>query len=339
MTSLTSVDKITDSFPHPTVTSIVGEPSYETLNALLRMIKANAASVNTELGGGNLGHLALTVSTITYSQLAPTTPFVVPFNPGPVYIAAANLTGPQMIEGERAHREALRIWNLYKNTDKAIKRQVIDTVEPVYIRALKHRHTGFANITTLTILEHLFQYYGKISPHDLEENNTRFRNKWDPSQPFELLVEQIEDATDYAIAGGTPYTVRQVLDNAYTLVFSTGMFPEASREWQNTTPVQQTWEHFKQIFYVAHNDLREMQTHTAQGGGFHGANQAMEQFCQETAASFNNMANAAVANRDILAQINKTNQELMARLQVKDAELASLRRQIQQGTVQPPEGQ
>jgi hypothetical protein len=114
-------------------------------------------------------------------------------------------------------------------------------------------------------------------------SNTRFRAKWDPNQPFEMLVEQIEDAIDFATAGQTPYTDKQVVDNAYTLVFSTGLFPEACREWRRTAADDKTWTNFKTLFYTAHDDLREQQTHTAQGGGYHQANQAMENFCLETA--------------------------------------------------------
>ena len=191
MTTLTSVDKITESFPQPTVTAIIGEPTFESSTELTRSLKANAASAGTELGGGELGHLALTVSDVEYETLAPNTPFAAPANPGPVYIAAANLTGPVMLEQEREHKELLRIWNLYQNTDKALKRQLLASIDPVYIRSLKNRHTGFASVRTLTILTHLFTTYGKISPHDLEMNNTRFRMKWDPNQPFEMLVEQI----------------------------------------------------------------------------------------------------------------------------------------------------
>jgi hypothetical protein len=237
-----------------------------------------------------------------------------------------------MIEQEREHKELLRIWNLYQNTDKALKRQVLASIDQVYIRSLKNRHTGFASVKTLTILNHLFNTYGKITPHDLELNNTRFRTKWDPNQPFEMLVEQIEDAIDFATSGLSPYTDKQIVDNAYTLVFGTGMFPEACREWRRTAAIDKTWPNFKTMFYTAHDDLREQQQHTAQGGGYHQANQAMENFCIETAESIAQMANAATADRAVLTEITNTNTTLLAQIKSKDKEIANLRRQLNNRT-------
>jgi hypothetical protein len=41
---------------------------------------------------------------------------------------------------------------------------------------------------------------------------------------------------DYADAGGNPYTAAQVVTNAYSIMFSTGLFPEACREWRRQPP-------------------------------------------------------------------------------------------------------
>ena len=45
MTSPTSINKILESFPHPSVPGIIGEPTFDTINNLLRILKLNAASV------------------------------------------------------------------------------------------------------------------------------------------------------------------------------------------------------------------------------------------------------------------------------------------------------
>ena len=58
----TSIEKIVALFPIQTVKPIIGEPTYESLHELTTDIKANASSIPTTRGGGDLGHLILTVT-------------------------------------------------------------------------------------------------------------------------------------------------------------------------------------------------------------------------------------------------------------------------------------
>ena len=61
MTS-TSIDYTSTYFEHPTLTKIHSEPTFFSLQRLKNQIKANLASVNTDLGGGKNGHLELTAA-------------------------------------------------------------------------------------------------------------------------------------------------------------------------------------------------------------------------------------------------------------------------------------
>ena len=50
-TSIT-VDNVLSTFPYPTITSINGVPSFKTINNMVNDLKANAATIQTENGGG-----------------------------------------------------------------------------------------------------------------------------------------------------------------------------------------------------------------------------------------------------------------------------------------------
>ena len=82
------------------------------------------------------------------------------------------------------------------------------------------------------MIQHLSTNYGVITPADLDDNDARMREPFDPSKPIEELYEQIEDATDYADAAGAPYNSTQVLSRAYVLVHKTGEYNEACRDWR-----------------------------------------------------------------------------------------------------------
>ena len=217
MTSLTSVDKILESFPLQSVPPLVGKPTFDAINSLHRILKANAASFPTALGGGVLGHLTLVIPEAEYATLSDTT-FPVPINPGAIVEPTAGGTAAQLATAERVHTEQLRIWNLYNDTDKALKHQLLSAVENVYLRALSHRHTGYAYVTTLQFLQHLLRVHGRITAHDLQENYLRFKKPWDPNAPYETLIEQIDDTVDFANAGGSPISSQQQINTAYTCV-------------------------------------------------------------------------------------------------------------------------
>ena len=83
---------------------------------------------------------------------------------------------------------------------------LIASKNEAYIRALRDKYIDYANVTTLQMLTNLYNYYARISQFDLKENDKRFKQQWDPNQPFEVLIDQIKDAIDYAVARNTPYS-------------------------------------------------------------------------------------------------------------------------------------
>ena len=60
----------TTMFEKPDLTPIMGEPTYETLERLLKELQANARQVHSNLGGGNHGHLGLVLSPTSYALIS-----------------------------------------------------------------------------------------------------------------------------------------------------------------------------------------------------------------------------------------------------------------------------
>jgi hypothetical protein len=324
----TAVESLISSFPHPTIPPIQGQPTYESITDVTRLLNTNAASIHSELGGGNHGHLILTISAAVYTTLSPTV-FIAPANPGPNVIIPAGATAPQISAATRLHKENLRQWREYNNVDAALKQQLIHSVDPIYICTLQHRHTGFANVTTRQLIIHLLNSYGNILPNDIAANDASFRAPYDPSQTIETLYSQIEDAMDYADAGGSAYTASQVVTNAYNLIANTGLFRDACREWRRRPEVDKTWDNYKLHFTEAHQDWRLNQD-TAQGAGYHGANSAMDSFVNDTAKAFANLATATSCDRQMLSDLSTTNKDLTQQVSCKDAEIAKLHSRLRE---------
>jgi hypothetical protein len=319
-----TVKALIESFPHPVIPPIKGLPTYESITDITRLLNANAASMHSELGRGALGHLALTISPAVYATLL-ATPFVAPPNPGPTPVLLNNGTAAQISATIRDHKESLRIWHEYNTENSALTEQIIRAVNLLYIQSLQHRHTGFANITARQLIRHLLNTYNNITPTDLAHNDIKFQQAYGPAQPIESLLSQLKNVMDYAgDAGSSPYTAAQVVINAYSLVFSTGLFPEVCCKWRRRPDIDKTWAAFKEHFAKAHHDLRLAQG-TTQEGGYHSANNAMDSFVNETADAFANLATATASDRQMLADLTAINKELTTQLAAKDREISTLR--------------
>jgi hypothetical protein len=144
----TTLSKIVDGFPHPTISSIVGIPTYDARKDLQLSLNADAAFVRSNLGNDLLGLLALTVSPKVHDTLAGE-PFVMLINPGPTATFPGDaLTSAQIANIRQDHNKLKALFVEYYATDKALKQQIIGAVDKLYLRTLNHRLTGFANVTT-----------------------------------------------------------------------------------------------------------------------------------------------------------------------------------------------
>src|SRR5687768_2732694 len=102
-------------------------------------------------------------------------PFVPPVNPGPQPIIPNAATGPQILALTKAFNKNCRIWREYSAPDKALKQQLLSTVQDMYYKTLRHRVTRCANVPTKAIIMHLYSTYGQITPSDLADNDIRLK--------------------------------------------------------------------------------------------------------------------------------------------------------------------
>ena len=226
-----SEEKILENFTHMIIEPIIGKPTYETLAAVYLKLNTNAASVHSHCGNGQLGYLALTVKEAVYNTLS-SIPFIPPTNPGQHPTIPPGATGPQIADIRRQHDKAFKEFKMYSNTDKALKSQLIAAIDEKYIRGKRNKYVGYVNVTTLELLNHLYESYAKIIHNNLRENDQCMNAPYDPNEPFEVLIDQIEDAIDYAAAGNMPYTPTQIVNTAYNLLFDTGVFADECKEWR-----------------------------------------------------------------------------------------------------------
>jgi hypothetical protein len=184
--------------------------------------------------------------TITNDVLLP------PENLGPAAKIVAGMTLIHIAEMGRLHTTVTRIYRTYNNVDQAFKKMTIDVFEDQYLNRLSDKIIGYSNCTSLQLLAHLLTYYAMIAPTELTQNYEHLNTPYDPNQPIENLFKEIEDARAFAMAGGQPYGDAIIINVVFTLVFNTGLFPDACRAWQARSIADNTWLQFKIDFAAPH---------------------------------------------------------------------------------------
>jgi hypothetical protein len=225
---------------------------------VLRCTKADAVIMTNE------EYFAIAVDVVT-----------VPNNPGPSSAVVVGMTAAVIAETTRLYKEATQVYCTYHNVDQAIKKLIIESFDHAYLNALSDEIVGYENCTSLQLLTHLLTYFSMIAPTKLTQNYERLNTPYDPNQPIEMLFQQIQDARAFAVADGQPYGAAMIVNVAYTLIFNTGLFPDACRAWQSRAISGKTWSQFKLNFATAHREFRLI-NQTAQQSGFHSANMMIE---------------------------------------------------------------
>ena len=226
-----ALDKIIESFSHPIILPIVDQPTYETLAEIYLKLNTHAASVYYHLGNGQLVLLYLAVMPDVYNTQS-AIDFVPPPNMGPSSTIPDGSTGTQISSIRVQNDMDTKLYCEYDSTDKALKYLLIAAVDETYIGSLRDKYIGYANITTLQMLTHLYAASAKITEGDIKENDKRMRTDYDVNQPMVFIIEQIDDAVDMAAVANNPYSAEQVVTAAYNLVFKTGMFADNCKLWR-----------------------------------------------------------------------------------------------------------
>jgi hypothetical protein len=329
MTAFTP-DKLIAGLPHSSLPKVTGEPICEDLKVIRRLLNTNAMSVASYEGGGRQGHLGIIMTNEEYFAIAVDV-FPVPNNPGPSAAVVAGMTAAVIAETTRLHREATQVYHTYRNVDQDIKKLIIESFNDAYLNALSDKIVGYANCKSLQFLTHLLTYYAMIVSTELTQNYERLNTPYDPNQPIETLFQQIQDARAFAVAGGQPYDAAMIVNVAYTLIFNTGLFPDACRAWQSRAIAGKTWAQFKLDFATAHREFR-LTNQTAQQSGFHIANMMIEQgrdeSMQDTFDAIAQLATATASDCGTAATLTITNAKLATQLEAAHALITQLKNKI-----------
>jgi hypothetical protein len=137
-----TVEDVLDSFPHPILPTVEGDPDHQTIHATRKFLQANSRAIDTHLDGGTLCHLGLIISDAAYSKIAPTTagePILWETLNAPGRASAAtDGTTAQLSAARHVREEDVQTYRTYTSVQQALKKQIISVFEPMCLEILQH---------------------------------------------------------------------------------------------------------------------------------------------------------------------------------------------------------
>jgi hypothetical protein len=169
---------------------------------------------------------------------------------------------------------------------------------------------------------YLKQIYGFINPTQLADNYNKMTAPINFQDPIETMFKQIDDDVCYAKAGMQPYMEAQYVNIAFLFILNTGATPDACKEWQCRTPVNQTVADCQREFARAQREQRIISvTEWRRLSHF----KCCRGLCQNSlpadggfVTAMANLATATSADRETVATLTKAIATLTEQLKAKD---------------------
>ena len=169
---LLNANQLLSVFPHPVLTKILGKPNIESITLQQSKHNGNFASIKSNLGDGLTGLMVISIKPEIFATIHPK-PFAIPTNPvpepDPDAIAAAS-SAAKIADLYKAYVLQSNIYLEFIAAKQISVKLALDLVAKIYYKALKHTHTGYANVTLRQLLDHLVTTYAAINQFDLEKN-------------------------------------------------------------------------------------------------------------------------------------------------------------------------
>ena len=117
------------------------------------------------------------------------------------------------------HKDAKNAYYECKTEEKALQRHVQDAIEDKYLELLVDKDTQLIQDDIPTVLQFLFNVYGKVPSEEVKQKETELRaTAFNPVDLMIILYNPIEKLRKMAESANIAYTENQILDIGLTVI-------------------------------------------------------------------------------------------------------------------------
>ena len=295
---LSKIDYCNAIFPCPSPPKCSSILAYKEVKDLYKIIKRNAASVRSTLGGGNHGLLSLVLSANDYAAVPNTAPFTLPTAPiNPTF--TRGMDAAKAIRRQHTHERSVAKFHELNDVKTILLQQILHSIGTMYLDAFTNEYTSQLNGDISTIFTYVFNNYAKSAQEDIDEQHDLIISlTYDLRDPLVTVYSPINELMKVAEAADNPFTDTQLVKLALAILQSTSDFEETIIDWNSRTAAICTWDNFKPLFKTRRNALSKARGKTMQGAGLQQANLLAEHM-QNT---MNHMESTIISRLDALEQ-------------------------------------
>ena len=257
--SYSNVDYKSTHFEYKELTKIHGQPDIDSLLRIFRQLKRNAQKVQTILGGGQLGYLALVLSTASYDSITNSLPFARPVLLG-TFTPSTNRVSAAELAYERAlHDEKVRVYNECQAVEQALRNQLTDAIPDEYLDALRNVDSDMINDSIPDIITFLQTNYCQLTEQELSDREDRLKNSvFNPEDHVDLMFNKIKAFADLCVMTGNDKTDGQLVSIGYLIFNRTKAYMDSLKLWNAKPKVDRTFNNFKLHLRTEFHALRQV---------------------------------------------------------------------------------
>ena len=254
------------AFPHPTLTKIIGKPSYATLSQLQKEVYANARTVHSTRGSGTNGHLALVMPSADYQTRTNRVVFTIPIHPGAAPTHVGFTTPVEIDSSNKRFERSVAEFEKYHQVSDCLKAQLLVAIDATYTKELENSIFGYSDVTCLEMLAHLNLNYGQLKPEERGSMRDALRASWNPDDPIEDVWTRTNEIVR-TLLDSEPVPDSAIIQDQLYLFECTGVFARACEAWREKAIQEQTVDNLKTHF-ARYNEER-LRTLTTKQAGYH----------------------------------------------------------------------
>ena len=246
-------------FPHPDLDKVHGQPTIDQIVKIYKQLQQNAASITTNLGGGQHGFLPLVITAQQWNAIPNIQPFVRPTNPGSFIPPTGRVTNADVALARARWETRLQNYTNCQHLEATLKNQLINAFDYEILAGLRNRTTNNIDHSIPTIIKYLFEEYGELSPEELQQKEDDVKNYvYDTTLPVSAVFNEIEHLQDLHDLTGSTLPEATMIRLGYIILNKTQLFREALIAWNNKNNNQKTWLNFQTHFRKAYRDLKQV---------------------------------------------------------------------------------